>query len=420
MSKRKWLLGLLFLLICFTGIQFIRPEIKNPPVTADIQAPDDVKKILKKSCYDCHSNETELKWFDQIAPAYWLVADHVKEGREDLNFSNWDSLAPGDKKGSLFLSMNQILFKEMPLSDYTMLHPEAKISDNDITILKNYLISLTPVKTSDSARFSAAEKQYNDWINKAAIAVNPALNGIEFIKGYGQWKAISTTDRFDNSTLRVIFGNAIAVKAIEEHHTNPWPDGTTFAKVAWEQLVDADSVVHAGEFKQVEFMIKDADKYKKTKGWGWARWKGMDLKPYGKTVLFANECVSCHKPLKDNDYVFTTPLALETDTLLQWKVISTRVDKQHKTMSTLYANDIAYQYARTRGDSNYPAQAQLALVTWNQQSDAHWFGANTPAQVKSVELVKFDPAPGYKVIKGTPERDNMNAMIHQRLSVTAE
>jgi hypothetical protein len=401
MSKRKWLLGLLFLLICFAGIQFIRPEIKNPPVTADIQAPAEVKEILKRSCYDCHSNETNLKWFDQITPAYWLVADHVKEGREALNFSNLDSLAPGDQKSNLYLSLNQILFKEMPLSNYTMLHPHAKISDNDIAVLKNYLLSLSPVKTSDSARYIAAEKQYNDWINKAAIAVKPALNGIEFIKGYGQWKALSTTDRFDNNTLRVIFGNDVAVKAVEEHHTNPWPKGTIFAKVAWEQLVDADGIVHAGEFKQVEFMIKDADKYKETAGWGWARWKGMDLKPYGKTVLFANECVNCHKPLKDNDYVFTHPLPLETDSLLKWNVITTMADKKNKTMSTLYGNDIAYQYARTQKGTDYPANAQLRLVTWNQQEDDRWFGANIPAKIKSIEVVKGDS-------------------IHQRLSVTAE
>jgi hypothetical protein len=393
MSKRKWLISLLFLLIVFTGIQFIRPEIKNPPVTGDIKAPQEVKDILRKSCYDCHSNETNLKWFDQVAPAYWLVADDVKDGRAALNFSNWDSLAAGDQKSNLYLALNQVLFKEMPLSSYTMLHTHAKISDNDISVLKNYLLSISPSKTSDSSRYAAAEKQYNEWVNNTTV--KPALNGISFIKGYGKWKALNTTDRFDNNTLRVIFGNEVAVKAVEEHHTNPWPTGTIFAKVAWEQLIDADGKVHAGEFKQVEFMIKDADKYKETAGWGWARWKGMDLKPYGKTVLFANECVNCHHPLKDNDYVFTHPLPLETDSLLKWNVITTMVDKQHKTMSTLYGNDAAYQYARTHKDSN---NVQLRLVTWNQQEDDRWFGANIPAKIKSVEVVK----------------------TFQRLSVTAE
>ncbi|SFD89674.1 Cytochrome P460 [Chitinophaga sp. CF118] len=417
MSKRKWIVSLLFLVICFTGMQFIRPEIKNPPVTGDIAAPAEVKNILKRSCYDCHSNETNLKWFDKIAPAYWLVAGHVKKGRQALNFSTWDSLAPADQKGNLYLSLNQILFKEMPRSDYSLLHPTAKITENDITTLKNYVTSLTPVKISDTSRFTAVEKQYNAWITRAASSpdVKPVLNGIGYINDYAAWKAISTTDRFDNNTLRVIFGNDIAVRAIEQQHTNPWPNGTVFAKVAWEQLIDADGQVHTGEFKQVEFMIKDAQKYKSTAGWGWARWKGLDLKPYGKTVLFATECVNCHKPLKDNDFVFTTPLSLKED-YLKWNVITTQVDKKNKTMSTLYGNDIAFRYARNPKGTTYPVHAELAMVTWNQKADEHWFGANIPSQIKSVELVKFEPDPVYQGNGDATVRTA--AIVQQRMSVT--
>lgn len=417
MSKQKWIVGLLFLVIIFTGMQFIRPEIKHPPVTGDLTAPPEVKEILKRSCYDCHSNETKLKWFDQVAPAYWLVADHVKKGRLALNFSNWDSLAPADQKGSLYLSLNQILFKEMPRSDYTMLHPQAKISENDINVLKNYLTGISPVKTADTSRLDAAEKQYNAWINKAAASpdVKPALNGITYISDYSNWKAISTTDRFDNNTLRVIFGNDIAVRAIEQQHTNPWPDGTVFAKVAWEQLTDADGKSHAGEFKQVEFMIKGAEKYKSTAGWGWARWKGMDLKPYGKTVLFATECVNCHKPLKDNDYVFTSPISLKEDPL-KWKVITTQIDKKNKTMSTLYGNDIAFQHARHPTAATWPEHAELAMVTWNQKPDERWFGANIPAQIKSIERVKFNPEPVYQGNGDATIR--IAAIIQQKMSVT--
>ncbi|WP_317891737.1 heme-binding domain-containing protein [Acidicapsa acidisoli] len=56
--------------LIFAGLQFVRPELKNPPVSADIQAPPEVKAILKHSCYSCHSNETELPWFDRLVPAY--------------------------------------------------------------------------------------------------------------------------------------------------------------------------------------------------------------------------------------------------------------------------------------------------------------------------------------------------------------
>jgi cytochrome c553 len=417
MSKQKWMVALLLLIICFTGMQFIRPEVKHPPVTGDLSAPAEVKAILKRSCYDCHSNETKLKWFDKIVPAYWLVAEHITEGRQTLNFSNWDSLAPGDQKGNLFLSVNQIRFKEMPRSDYTMLHPDAKLSESDITVLENYLTSISPAKTSDTSRLAVAEKQYNTWINKAATSpdVKPVLNGIAYISDFSTWKAISTTDRFDNNTLRVIFGNDIAVRAIEQQHTNPWPDGTTFAKVAWEQLIDADGQSHAGEFKQVEFMIKGAKKYKSTAGWGWARWKGMDLKPYGKTALFATECVNCHQPLKDNDFVFTNPQSLKEDQL-KWKVISSAVDKKNKTMSTLYGNDIAFEYARHPSAGTYPEHAELAMVTWNQKADEHWFGANVPDKIKSIEVVKFNPAPVYQGSGDATTRTA--AIIQQRMAVT--
>ena len=99
-----------------------------------------------------------------------------------------------------------------------------------------------------------------------------------------------------------------AMKAIAENNIHPWPDGATFAKGAWAQQVDANGDTKTGAFIQVEFMIKDSSKYAATKGWGFARWRGDDLKPYGKDEHFASECVGCHNPLRDNDYVYTLPL----------------------------------------------------------------------------------------------------------------
>ena len=73
-QKQKIKYVLLILLVCFLLFQFYRPEIPYQPISkGDINVPEDVKSILKRSCYDCHSNQTELKWFDQVAPAYWLV-----------------------------------------------------------------------------------------------------------------------------------------------------------------------------------------------------------------------------------------------------------------------------------------------------------------------------------------------------------
>lgn len=313
-KRRKIRVILLLLLVCFICIQFIRPPLNNPPVTGDITVPAHIKEILNKACYDCHSNQTAFKWFDQIAPAYWLVADHVKKGRAVLNFSEWDKLAPADQKGKLWESVNQVIAGAMPLQEYVLLHGDAKLSATEITALKQYIGSLAPSTLADSGRITAGNQQYDTWVSdiRQSIKVQPTLNGIEFMPDYKNWTAISTTDRFDNGTMRVIFGNDIAVKAIREQHINPWPDGTIFAKVAWDQLTDMAGKTIPGAFKQVEFMIKDHKKYATTDGWGWARWKGMQLTPYGKSALFTTECTGCHKPMRDNDFVFTTPLHLST------------------------------------------------------------------------------------------------------------
>ncbi|MBE9462391.1 heme-binding domain-containing protein [Dyadobacter subterraneus] len=309
-TKHKFLItGVL--LAAVIGIQFVRPGIENPPVTENIIAPHDVQVILKKACYDCHSNETQLLWFDKIAPASWMVAKDVKDARHVLNFSHWDSLAPGDQKAKLFEAFNQISLGAMPLKQYAALHREAKLSAAEILILKSYITSLVSFKTSDTSLVNAANHQYDEWTGTKSAKVKPAPNGIEYIPDFKNWKAISTSDRFDNGTMRVIVANDIAVKAIKENHINPWPNGATFAKIAWDELIDSTGKVQTGAFKQVEFMIKDDNKYQKTAGWGWARWKGMQLTPYGKNETFTQECINCHRPVKDNDFVFTMPLHLQ-------------------------------------------------------------------------------------------------------------
>jgi hypothetical protein len=138
--------------------------------------------------------------------------------------------------------------------------------------------------------------------------VQPEFNGVAFLPDYKNWRVIISTDRFDNHTMREIPGNDVAIKAIAGNHINPWPDGTVFAKVAWAQQQDDKGLVHTGKFIQVELMIRDSKKYADTAGWGWGRWRGDDLKPYGKDATFTNECVGCHTPVRHNDYVYTMPL----------------------------------------------------------------------------------------------------------------
>jgi hypothetical protein len=207
--------------------------------------------------------------------------------------------------------------------------------------------------------------------------------------------------------MRVILGNDAAIKAIADGHTRTWPDGTTFAKVAWVARGDGAGRIHPGAFVQVEFMIRDTRKYVATKGWGWARWRGDGLMPYGKDADFSSECIGCHTPLRDNDYVFTVPPPKPQlpSAGVGWNVITSRIDESSKTMSTLYGNAAAVQYARSSSQRAYPAGAELSLVTWTQQEDSHWFGARIPRQVKSVELIHIAALPdqySYELYQGFP------------------
>ncbi|QEC75766.1 heme-binding domain-containing protein [Mucilaginibacter ginsenosidivorax] len=307
---KKLLVPLGVLLIIFLVMQSIRPALPNPPVKKDFEAPADVKNILVRACYDCHSNQTNLRWYDKIQPVYWQVAAHVKDGRKVLNFSDWGSLAPADQKAKLWEAVNQIIAGAMPIKSYAFVHPDAKVSGDDIAVLKNYLAAMVHDKPADTAQTNALFKQVKQLAPIAAAGHNlpEALNGISYIPDYKNWQVVTTSDRFDNGTMRVIFGNDVAIKAVKNHQVNPWPNGTIFAKVAWDKLQDKDGNVRTGAFKQVEYMIKDDQKYATTKGWGFARFKTLKLVPYGKTALFANECVSCHKPMSNNDLVFTLPV----------------------------------------------------------------------------------------------------------------
>lgn len=305
----RWIAAVLF--VGFVGMQFIRPELNNPPVTADLQVPPHVKEILKRSCYNCHSNETRLSWFDEPSPAYWMVARDVREARKHLNFSEIGKLPAGQQKAALFESVSQIELGAMPLPAYKRVHTESGITPEDLATLKEYLNPAAPPNEAAGAdEISAADKQYDSWVQAggAAPEVAPAPNGIAFIPDYKNWRAISSTERFDNHTMREILGNDVAIKAIAENHIDPWPDGTSFAKVAWFEQPDEKGLVRTGAFFQVEFMVRDSRKYARTLGWGWARWRGADLKPYGKDQNFTSECVGCHSPLRGTDYVFTAPI----------------------------------------------------------------------------------------------------------------
>ena len=212
----------------------------------------------------------------------------------------------------LFEIANQMQSGAMPPRSYSLLHPESKVTPEKLKILKDYLDPYRTRPASSSAQFSAATEEYEKWIGaRPAHDVRPAPNGITFIPEYRDWKVLSSSERFDNQTLRLILGNAVAISAIEKNTINPWPDGAILAKVAWDRLTDESGSAQPGPFKQVEFMIKDSRRFASSLGWGFARWRGADLQPFGNDANFVQGCVGCHSPMSDRDFVFTNPIRSE-------------------------------------------------------------------------------------------------------------
>lgn len=145
------------------------------------------------------------------------------------------------------------------------------------------------------------------FVGSAVGAERPvAPNGIAYYPDYMSWKVVAPSYREDKVHIRVITGNEIAVSALRAGK-NPLPDGSVLAKVAWkaEKHPNFPVATEPGAFVQVEFMVKDAKKYKDTGGWGFARFVGNELKPYGKDAGFVSECFGCHVPVAKNDYLFT-------------------------------------------------------------------------------------------------------------------
>jgi hypothetical protein len=141
--------SLIALLAITITIQFIGdklPENTND-LTKDFvlteNAPAEVKVILSKACYDCHSNQTIYPWYSYVAPFSWLVIKDVKEGREELNFSEWSDQSKRRKIKILNEMSEEIEKKKMPLPIYTITHRDAKLSDDEIATITAWTKSVS-------------------------------------------------------------------------------------------------------------------------------------------------------------------------------------------------------------------------------------------------------------------------------------
>ena len=134
----------LYFLALVVLIQLYRPkknistvEQKNS-ITTVMDVPADVKSILERSCYDCHSNNTKYLWYHEIAPMSWGVAHHIKEGKEHLNFDEYATYNARQRAHALEESVEAIEHGEMPLKGYVVFHPETALSAEDIQKIKDW------------------------------------------------------------------------------------------------------------------------------------------------------------------------------------------------------------------------------------------------------------------------------------------
>ena len=136
---------LLALLIVFIAIQFIQPahntsgQVLPTDITKTINVPDRVLGILKNSCYDCHSNNTRYPWYVYIQPMGWVMARHVRNGKENLNFSDFGSYSQRKQANKLRAIETSVEEGSMPLSSYTVMHTDARLSVGDKKVIADWV-----------------------------------------------------------------------------------------------------------------------------------------------------------------------------------------------------------------------------------------------------------------------------------------
>ncbi len=139
--KKKIFLVILALLVI---IQFIRParnvstSMSANDISKHFTVPEDVNVILKRACNDCHSNNTIYPWYTNIQPVGWWMANHVKEGKGHLNFSEFGGYTPKKQHHKLEEVVEMVKESEMPLDSYTWMHKNAKLTEQEKVLLVNW------------------------------------------------------------------------------------------------------------------------------------------------------------------------------------------------------------------------------------------------------------------------------------------
>src|ERR1700689_3558809 len=173
--------------VIFAGLQLIRPGIPAKPAVAEIQAPPEVRQILDKDCYSCHSDQRRLSWFDEVVPSYWLARPHILTARVHVNLSKLGPKPAAVQKATLYEAVNMIQLGAMPLPQFTQLHPEARVTPEELAILKAYLApwSATPTQNDTAPANAMAMTPATP---ASTAGVQPELNGFPFDPAFESWR----------------------------------------------------------------------------------------------------------------------------------------------------------------------------------------------------------------------------------------
>jgi hypothetical protein len=137
----KTKVGLLALAAVIVVAQFLQPARENPPSEPSdsfevvANPPPQAREIIARACQDCHSNRTAWPWYSRVAPASWLVANDVSEARQHLNLSAWGRMTPERRLQSLGDVCREVAAGDMPLWQYRLLHPPARLTKGDADVL---------------------------------------------------------------------------------------------------------------------------------------------------------------------------------------------------------------------------------------------------------------------------------------------
>ncbi len=146
MKLLKWI-GLV-LLILLVGLQFISTRsnqssaVPSTDFVKTFKVPVGVENILSVSCYNCHSNNTNYPWYSRVQPVGLYLENHIKKGKAELNFSEFGDYSIRKQKSKLKSMISQVEKDEMPLPAYTIIHRDARLSNDDKKVLVDYLISI--------------------------------------------------------------------------------------------------------------------------------------------------------------------------------------------------------------------------------------------------------------------------------------